>query len=127
MRGIPTLLAGLLLSGLLALPASAPAGEADVVAAEAVPEAGGTWRFEVTVAHADEGWDHYADAWEVLATDGTVLATRVLAHPHVSEQPFTRTLGDVAVPEGTQEVIIRARDSVHGYGGAELTIALPPR
>ncbi len=37
------------------------AGEADVVRAEAAPEGGGTWRFRVTVAHGDTGWDHYAD------------------------------------------------------------------
>ena len=43
----------------------------------------------VTVQHADTGWDHYADAWEVLAPDGTVLGTRTLLHPHTDEQPFT--------------------------------------
>ncbi len=41
----------------------AQAGEADVVAAEAVPEGSGIWRFHVTVAHGDTGWQHYADKW----------------------------------------------------------------
>jgi hypothetical protein len=41
----------------------------------------------VTVRHADEGWEHYADCWEVLTLDGEVLATRELAHPHDNEQP----------------------------------------
>jgi hypothetical protein len=100
------------------------AGEADVVDVKATPEAGGTWRFDVTVRHADEGWDHYADKWDVLAPDGTVLATRVLLHPHESEQPFTRSLGGVAIPPGVTSVIVRAHDSVHGYGGAELEVAL---
>jgi hypothetical protein len=103
---------------------AAGAGEADVVAAEAAQEGAGTWRFDVTVAHADEGWDHYADKWEVLAPDGRLLGTRVLAHPHVGEQPFTRSLGGVAIPEGIDRVILRAHDSVHGPGGAEITVEL---
>jgi hypothetical protein len=115
------LAAVLLLSGF----SRAGAGEADVVAVEAVQESAGTWRFDVTVAHADEGWDHYADRWEVLAPDGSVLGTRVLLHPHVGEQPFTRSLGGVAIPAGVDHVIVRTHDSVHGLGGAEMTVELP--
>ena len=112
----------------VALPLStAAAGEADVVDAVATQEAAGTWRFEVTVAHADEGWDHYADQWEVLAPDGTVLGTRVLLHPHVEEQPFTRSLSGVAIPDSVTTVTVRARDSVHGYGGATVTVELTGR
>ncbi len=74
------------------------------------------WTFAVTVRHADEGWDHYADGWTVFAMDGTELGTRPLAHPHVDEQPFTRSLGGVAIPEGTERVILRAHDAVHGWG-----------
>lgn len=103
----------------------AAAGEADVVSARAEREAGGSWRFEVTLRHADESWDHYADAWEVLAPDGRVLATRRLLHPHVEEQPFTRSLSGVALPDGLTRVILRGHDSVHGYGGATLELALP--
>ena len=102
----------------------ATAGEADVVAAEAAVAADGTWRFSVTVRHADEGWDHYADAWDVVAPDGTVLATRILHHPHVDEQPFTRSLSGVVIPEDVATVTVRARDSVHGYGGATLEVVL---
>ncbi|MEO1223194.1 MAG: hypothetical protein AAFX92_03125 [Pseudomonadota bacterium] len=102
----------------------AQAGEADVVAVEASQSANGTWRFDVTVAHEDEGWDHYADQWDVLAPDGTVLGERVLAHPHVTEQPFTRSLSGVVIPPEVDEVTVRARDSVHGYGGAEMTISI---
>jgi hypothetical protein len=105
----------------------AGAGEADVVGVEARQSADGTWRFDVTVRHADEGWDHYADRWEVVAPDGTVLGVRELAHPHVTEQPFTRSLGGVAVPDGVGRVTVRARDSVHGYGGAERSLELPGR
>jgi len=101
------------------------AGEADVVNAVAVREAGGTYRFDVTVRHADEGWQHYANAWEVVTPDGNVIATRTLHHPHVNEQPFTRSLSGVMVPEGEKRVTLRAGDSQHGFGGRELTIELP--
>ena len=112
---------------MLAAAGPVSAGEADVVAVKAVPEAGGTYRLDVTVAHADEGWDHYADRWEVLGADGAVLATRVLLHPHVDEQPFTRSLPGVTVPAAATHVVVRAHDSVHGFGGVELQAALPGR
>lgn len=104
---------------------AAKAGEADVVAVEAARAGAGTYRFDVTVSHGDEGWDHYADAWDVVAPDGTVLGTRTLLHPHENEQPFTRSLGGVAIPDGVAEVTLRAKDSVHDYGGAEMTVRLP--
>ncbi|MGF1611402.1 MAG: hypothetical protein ACFCUQ_18510 [Kiloniellales bacterium] len=97
------------------------------MAAEAVPEGAGLWRFNVTVRHGDEGWDHYADQWDVLGPDGTLYGSRVLLHPHETEQPFTRSLGGVAIPEDVTSVVIRARDKLHGYGGAELTVTLQER
>lgn len=102
---------------------SAHAGLADVIGASAQC-ADGVCRFVVTVRHADEGWNHYANAWEVLAPDGTLIATRVLEHPHVAEQPFTRELRGVAIPAGVTSVRIRARDSVHGYGGREVLVPI---
>ncbi|SDF49434.1 hypothetical protein SAMN05216241_101267 [Limimonas halophila] len=102
----------------------AVAGEADVVNAAAEQRGDGTWRFSATVRHADAGWDHYADRWQVLAPDGTVLATRTLHHPHTNEQPFTRSLSGVEIPEGVDTVTIRARDSVHGHGGETVTVEL---
>jgi hypothetical protein len=101
------------------------AGEADVVDVQVSRSSDGSWRFDVTVRHADTGWDHYADAFEVVAPDGTVLGTRTLLHPHVDEQPFTRALSGVAIPGGTSEVTVRAHDKVDGYGGAEATVTLP--
>ncbi len=119
-----TVFASLMAFAIVAAGATAQAGEADVVGVRATLEAGGTWRFDVTVRHADEGWDHYADRWEVLAPDGTVLGTRTLLHPHETEQPFTRSLSGVAVPEGIEEVEIRAGDSVHDFGGATMRVRL---
>jgi len=119
-----------LVIGLLAMrfPASASAGEADVVEASARCSSDSLCHFRVTVRHADEGWSHHANRWEVLSPDGEILATRTLHHPHVEEQPFTRRLRDVRVPPGVETVRIRAHDSLHGYGGAERTIPLdrPP-
>ncbi|MEO9874005.1 MAG: hypothetical protein ABJM26_18895 [Anderseniella sp.] len=100
------------------------AGEADVVDAKASKASDGTWTFDVTVAHADEGWDHYANRWDVVAPDGTVLGTRTLHHPHETEQPFTRSLRGVSVPDGVVSVTIRANDSVHGTGGKEFSVDL---
>ncbi len=110
---------------LLPMPLAALAGEADVIAARAYPGSDG-WTFQVTLRHADSGWDHYADAWEILAPDGRIIARRTLYHPHVTEQPFTRSLSHVEVPEGTSHVTIRAHDKVHGYGGRTLELPWPP-
>jgi hypothetical protein len=101
------------------------AGPADVVDVQVRRTGPGTYSFSTTVRHADEGWDHYADAWEVVAPDGTVLATRVLYHPHVNEQPFTRNLSNVKIPAAIRQVRVRAHDSVHGYSGLTKTIDLP--
>lgn len=115
-------LSGLAPLVVILLAAPVRAGEADVVAAKVTPERGGRYRFEVTVQHADEGWGHYADRWEVLDAEGHVLARRELRHPHVNEQPFTRALSEVELPKGTVRVRVRAHDSDHGYGGAEIDV-----
>lgn len=112
-----------MLWSLLALPALA--GEADVVAVDLRSSGGGTYSFNVTVRHADSGWEHYADKWDVLAPDGQVLGTRVLYHPHVDEQPFTRSLSGVAIPQEIDMVTVRAHDLVHGYGGKEMSVEVP--
>ena len=108
----------------IATGAPALAGPANVVDVRASCGPRGGCTFDVTVMHTDEGWDHYADRWESVGPDGEVLATRVLQHPHVSEQPFTRRLAHVKIPATVTEVVIRARDSRHGFGGAELTVAI---
>ena len=85
---------------------------------EAVEARGGAagWSFSVTLSHPDTGWDHYADGWQILDADGTVLGHRMLAHPHVHEQPFTRSLGGVDIPAGTSLVFIQAHCLVDGWG-----------
>ncbi len=112
------------LSTALMQAAALQAGEAEVVSAHAQCQQR-VCRFEVTLRHEDTGWDHYANRWQVLSPDGEVLGTRELLHPHVQEQPFTRSLTGVAVPEGINEVLIRARDSVHGEAKPRVKVIIP--
>lgn len=106
-----------------ALPTSA--GEADVINVAVKKNSDTTYSFDVTVVHADSGWDHYANRWEIIDTQGNILATRTLHHPHVKEQPFTRSLSAVKIDEGVKVVIVRAHDSVHEYGGKNYQVTLP--
>ena len=115
----------LILPLLLALSGPAGAGLADVLGARIEQAPDGSYRIAATVRHADGGWDHYADRWEVLGPRGQVIATRVLLHPHVHEQPFTRGLSGVRIPPTWTWVRIRAHDKVHGYGGRQVTLSVP--
>lgn len=110
-------------AGLLASPVLA---DAPVIKGVDVTRSGDSWRFAVTLAHPDTGWDHYADGWRVETTDGTVLGTRVLAHPHVDEQPFTRSLGGVGIADGITTVVIRSRCIVDGWSETGTTVVLNP-
>lgn len=101
------------------------AGEADVVQVSVTDSDVRIYRFDVTVQHGDTGWDHYADKWEILAPDGKILGTRKLLHPHVNEQPFTRSLSDVKIHRNIKKVSVRAHDSVHAFGGKVVTLELP--
>ena len=60
----------------------------------------------------------------MVPPDGTVLGTRVLLHPNVAEQPFTRSLSGVEIPAALDHVTVRAGDKVHGYGGREVRLDL---
>lgn len=118
------------IAGLVALSMSAAgvfAGQANVlkVDIQPVPQRAGYFDVDVTLKHADTGWDHYANRWEIIGPDGKVLATRVLAHPHVNEQPFTRSLSNVKIPGEFTWVKVRGHDLVHGYGGREVTVSVP--
>ncbi|RMF03704.1 MAG: hypothetical protein D6768_05245, partial [Chloroflexi bacterium] len=97
---------------------------AHVIFVRATRSNGGAWRFDVTVRHNDEGWDHYADLWQVLAPDGSILGERVLLHPHDTEQPFTRSQSGIQIPQEITQVTVRAKCTVHGFGGQEITVDL---
>lgn len=111
----------LLVAVTLASPAFADPAEIVEVAAEMTD---GTWRFDVTVLHPDTGWEHYADGWEVLGPDGARLGYRELAHPHETEQPFTRSLSGVVIPDGVTEVTVRAHCQIDGWTGEPVTVRL---
>ncbi|MEP3298454.1 MAG: hypothetical protein ABJO27_18620 [Pseudoruegeria sp.] len=98
---------------------SATASKADlpVIEGATARPSGSSWTISVTLRHPDTGWDHYADGWEVLTLEGQSLGIRELTHPHETEQPFTRSLSGVKIPEGTSQIAIRARCSVDGWTG----------
>lgn len=107
------------------------AANADVTHVRAVQADDGRWTFHVTVEHPDTGWEDYADGWDVVTPDGTVLKpnpddpfTRLLLHPHENEQPFTRSQSDIEIPDGVSEVRVRAHDIVDGFGGEEIVVDL---
>lgn len=108
-----------------ALAASTAAADPAVIEHVEARPAGGGWTFSVTLRHGDTGWDDYADGWRILAPDGKVLGTRVLAHPHETEQPFTRSLSGVAIPADVAEVAIEASTSTGGWDGARFPLTLP--
>jgi len=107
----------------LSLPAFADAPVVEDISAQ--QSTGGDWTFSVTLSHPETGWDHYADGWEVLGPDGTRLGFRELVHPHVNEQPFTRSLSRVVIPGSISTVQIRARDNVDGWAAETYEFALP--
>jgi len=96
----------------------------DVLDATVEPAGDGTYRIAATVRSRDTQ-DVYADRWEVVGPSGEVLATRVLTHPHIDEQPFTRSLSGVAIPKGVASVTIRAGVTHRSPCGATVTIRLP--
>jgi hypothetical protein len=85
----------------------------------------GNWNFDVTLIHDDTGWDHYADLWIIINPDnGEIFGSRVLAHPHVKEQPFTRSLNNVNIPENITMIEIRAKCNLHGFLGKRIRLDL---
>jgi len=111
--------------GLLLLAPIAYAGEVLIV--EVSVECPSSCTFSVTLEHEDQGWQHYANQWDVVTLDGQLLKSRVLLHPHEQEQPFTRSLSGVFIPAGESKVKIRARDSKHGYSEQEFIVDIPGR
>jgi len=80
----------------------------------------GTYTFEVTLHHDDEGEAKYANWWQVEGLDGTRLGRRELLHAH-SQQPFTRS-GTIEIPDDTTCVVVRGHDQTHEYGGLAILV-----
>jgi hypothetical protein len=103
---------------------TAEADNVRILAADFHNSGGDNWSVKVTLKHGDTGWNHYADNWRVVDDEGNILGDRVLLHPHIDEQPFTRGLGNMKVPEGTATVYIQAHDKVHGWTPSRLKVDL---
>lgn len=106
-------------------------GDADITYVRAVEQPNGTWTFYVSVSHPDKGWEDYADGWDIITADGTVLKpnpnspfTRLLLHPHVDEQPFTRSQSGIVIPNDVSIIRVRAHDSIDGFGGKTVEVDL---
>ena len=99
------------------------AGEVRIIDVKVVCQVDCT--FSVTLGHADTGWEHYANQWDVVGLDGTLIKSRVLYHPHVDEQPFTRSLSGVSIEKTVKQVKVRAKDLKHGYSLKEFLVDIP--
>lgn len=108
----------------LAAPQFVQADDA-VIEDASIRYSGGSFTVSVTLSHGDSGWDDYADGWRIVTEDGTVLGTRTLYHPHVEEQPFTRSLSGVTIPDDMARVYVEARTNTDGWGAARFPVDLP--
>jgi len=109
----------------LAFFATAATADPATVQSVKVSKANGAYTFNVTVLHNDSGWDDYADAWRIKDMDGKLLGERKLAHPHVNEQPFTRSLSGVKIPAGITSVVVEVSDTLGGWASKSKTVNLP--
>lgn len=74
-----------------------------------------SYTFNVGISSPDIGCNQYADWWEVITEDGSLLYRRILEHSHVNEQPFVRSGGTIKIISD-QIVIIRVHMNTSGYG-----------
>ena len=112
-------LVGLLLAGAPLMLAASPSDIQQV----RFTRSAGQWRVDVTIRHADTGWEHYTNVWVVETMEGKLLGKRVLYHPHVDEQPFTRS-DTVTIPPGIGKVRVRAGDKPNGMSSNTVVVDL---
>jgi hypothetical protein len=98
----------------------------DVIDAELEP-AGDTWRLSATLSSPYDTPERYADAFRAVSEDGTVLGVRELAHDHADEQPFTRSLTGLEIPDEVERITVEGRDLAHGWGGDAVELEVPSR
>ena len=101
---------------LLALPVHMlTASEADVLDVQIQRAATGAYRIDVTVQHADSGWDHYADRW-----DGLRLMAACWAPAHCCTRTsmngrFTTVYPGCDFRQISRQLPYRAHDSVRSW------------
>ena len=96
----------------------------DVIDAE-LERSGDTWTLSATISSPYDSPERYADAFRAVAPDGSELGVRVLTHDHANEQPFTRSLTGLVIPDGIEEITVEGRDLANGWGGQTVTVAVP--
>ena len=79
-----------------------------------------TYTMSATVRHDDAGWEDYANVIE-FGGENVQNGLRELLHPHVNEQPFTRSQSGVSA---SGEVRVSANDNVDGEDGTVVTLDL---
>ena len=97
----------------------------DVLDVQLTQTGDGVYRVSVTLSSPYDTPERYADAWRVLDSDCNVLGIRVLTHDHQFEQPFTRSLTGVEIPDGVTEITVQGRDQITGWGGATIVVPVP--
>jgi N-acetylmuramoyl-L-alanine amidase len=85
----------------------------------------GVYSFEVTMSSPYDTPERYADAFRVIGDDGVTYGVRELLHDHASEQPFTRSLDGITIPDTVRAVTIEGRDLEYGWGGQTFRVELP--
>jgi hypothetical protein len=80
----------------------------------------------VSIESADRDCTQFANWWEVLSEDGSLLYRRILTHSHTDENgssdadspgnTFTRSGGPISVM-GSQKIYVRAHMNTGGYNG----------
>ena len=114
----------LIVSCIALLSSTAYANQAEIIEVKITPVGNNQYRIDTTIKHADTGWKHYANAWLVFDEEGNKLGERILHHPHVNEQPFTRSLR-LTIAKRVKTIIIKAQDSVHGLNEKGMQIKVP--
>jgi hypothetical protein len=99
------------------------------VTAVSVAGAAEAYSFAVSVESADIDCTQYADWWEVLSEDGSLVFRRILEHAHTDENgtsdpdapgnTFTRDGGPIALAPD-EVVVVRAHMNTTGYNGTAM-------
>ena len=96
----------------------------DIVEVTPLANAGG-YTFIVSMSSTYDSPERYADAWRVIGDDGVVYGMVEFDHENSTEQPVTRSLDGVAIPDAVDSVTVQGRDLVYGWGGETVEVDLP--